>query len=180
MTDDLIRWEQVQISPSGVGETPGGELTAHAQLPPGVPNPRDRKIRRRHDSRQQKRTDRNPPLAEPPWEMFREAGIPVPPDLICLPHSPAKWRNGPRYLNWKRGVLAMWGDRCWLCGHDQAYTADHVVPVSVWPNQPFNPAIGRPAHGIEGCPTCGIPCNSSRGNRMIARQIKNYKPPVQL
>lgn len=171
--DDLLQW--AQDSP-GVGEAGGADLIAMAQVrPPALKPSRSRPNRGRR-----KCTNRNPPLSEPPLDILRETGYPIPPGLECLPYTPTNWRSGERYMRWKRAVLAMWGTTCHLCGHPNAHTADHLVPVSVWPNQPYDARLGRAAHGVEGCPTCGIKCNSSRGNKQLAIEIGQYKPPITL
>ncbi len=185
MTTDLVQWAQ---EPPGVGGAPGGnELLASATMPPGVPDPRAKKVRRRPNNGRPKRTDRTPPLEEPPWDMIRSLNIPTPPTgLTCLPYTPINWRRGTSYMVWKAQVMAMWGTTCHLCGHAEAYSADHLIPLSIWSNQPYEPTLSRPAHGVkqpdgtEGCPTCGIKCNSSRGNRALADQILNYKPAIAL
>lgn len=186
MTDDLLQW--AEVSPIGVGEVPGEELLATAQLPPGIPNPRDRKVRRRPNKGRVKRTNKNPEatLSEPPWERLEATGLPVPRDIENLPTPPGNWRVGPRANRWRKEVAQMWGTTCHLCGHAEAHTADHLIPVSEWNNQPYDPRLARPAHGVvqpdgtEGCPTCGVKCNSSRGNKALAKQIRDYRPPVEL
>lgn len=55
---------------------------------------------------------------------------------------------------------------CWLCGHDGATDADHEPPLKQLEALGLNPADPRylrPAHGVDGCPTCGIKCNQSKG-----------------
>ncbi|PZG47479.1 hypothetical protein C1I98_13325 [Spongiactinospora gelatinilytica] len=54
---------------------------------------------------------------------------------------------------------------CWICGHDGADTADHVIPLSLG-GDPLAPENLRPAHGVRGCRTCGRKCNSSRGAKL--------------
>lgn len=169
-----------------VGDSNGGDLLRQAESPPTIPDPRLKKVRRRPNNGRTKRTNRNPPLTEPPWDLLRELGIPLPPLLANLPHLPSNWRRGPYYAQWRIQVHAMWGDLCHICGHPEAHSADHLVPLSVWPNQPYEPMLARPAHGViqpdgtEGCPTCYVKCNSSRGNRQLANLIRNYKPTIQL
>lgn len=58
-------------------------------------------------------------------------------------------------------MFAIYGTVCHLCGHDGADSADHLIPISVWPQQPIDPHLMRPAHG-RPCPTCGIRCNRAR------------------
>lgn len=185
MSNDMLSWSQVG-SPHGVGET--GEDQGRIVVPqrlvfPGAPN----KVRRRPNKGRIKRTDRNPPLAEPPWEMLRALNVPIPPGLECLPYTPRNWRSGGDYIRWAKQVFEMWGHTCHLCKHGEAYTADHLIPVSVWPNQPYSPYLARPAHGVrqpdkvtEGCPTCGLKCNSSRGNRQLAIEVGQYQPRIAL
>lgn len=180
---DLLHW--TQVSP-GVGEAGVGDLLAFSQVPAPVPlDPRTKPVRRRPNKGRKKRTDRNPPLSEPPWELLVELGVPFR-DIENLPTTPTNWRRGPKYLVWKARVFELWGTTCHLCGHPEAHSADHLVPVSVWPNQPYDPRLAKPAHGVvqpdgsEGCPTCHAKCNSSRGNRALAAQIANYQPAVQL
>jgi hypothetical protein len=184
MTDDMLQWGQV--SPIGVGEGPEGELATelarYAELPSGLPDPRLKKPRHRPNNGRKRRFI-GPLLTEPPWELLegvRAAGYPIPPDLKCLAYVPSQWRASTKWRVWRDAVFAMWGDECHLCRHPKADSADHLVPLSAWGNQPYDPRISRPAHGVAGCPTCQVKCNSSRGNREFARQIGNYKPPVAL
>lgn len=177
MSDDMVQWAQ---SPIGVGEGVDTGLTAYVEETMSAPPAYERKIRSRPNRGRIKRTNRTPGLSEPPWDMLREMGVPIPPNLQCLPYTPVNWRRGGLYLNWRKQVHARWGHTCHLCGHEGAYTADHLIPVSVWSNQPYDPGLARPAHGVEGCPTCKVPCNSSRGNKAIAKSIGQYKPPIAL
>ena len=159
-----------------MGESSGDDLVRGAQVAPRAPTKTER---HRPNRGRKKRTNRSP-LDEPPWGMLRETGYPIPPDIQNLGITPTNWRRGPSYHLWRRAVHAMWGYRCHLCGHANAHTADHLVPLSAWSNQPYDARLSRPAHGIEGCPTCGLKCNSSRGNRQLAIEIGNYKPPISL
>ena len=172
----MLEWADSSL---GVGESQGGDLAAYAEVPTLVA-PQDKKTRHRPNRGRKKRTDRNPPLAEPPWDILRELNIYIPPGLSNLPYVPPNWRSGHIYIAWKKRVLAMWGTTCHLCGHPGAYTADHLIPVSQWNNQPYDAHLGRPAHGVDGCPTCKVKCNSSRGNKQLAMHIRDYKPPVAL
>jgi len=162
-----------------VGESSGDDLVRGAQVAPRAPT---KKTRHRPNKGRMKRSDQlKPQLSEPPWDILRETGYPIPPELQVLQGKmPRYWRQGPRANAWRRATFAMWGYRCHLCGHANAHTADHLVPLSVWGNQPYDARLSRPAHGIEGCPTCGLKCNSSRGNRLLAIEIGNYKPPISL
>ncbi len=181
MTDDMLQWAQsaeLHGSP-GVGGVSGGDLVTGAQAPPEIPDPRLKKPRSRPNRGRKKHTDRSP-RETPPWDMLEATGYPIPRDISCLSTTPVNWRRGPLYRDWRAGVHAMWGYRCHLCGHGDANTADHLVPLSKWSNQPYDPRLSRPAHGVEGCPTCGLKCNSSRGNRDFAIRIRDYKPPVDL
>lgn len=82
-----------------------------------------------------------------------------------------------------RAILLALDDLCWLCGHPGARTADHITPPCDWPvgsDGQLLPGLDdldnlRPAHGTMGatgalnrCPTCGLLCNQSRGNRALA------------
>jgi len=182
MADDLLQYAQ---DPSGVGGIRGPELLAMATPVPPI-DPRAKKVRRRPNNGRPKRTDRTPGLSEPPWDTLRSLNIYLPPGLTCLPYTPSNWRRGVSYHRWRAQVREMWGTTCHICGHDEAYTADHLVPLSVWSNQPYDPHLSRPAHGVtqpgggEGCPTCHVKCNSSRGNRALAIQIANYQPAIEL
>lgn len=77
---------------------------------------------------------------------------------VYTPH-----RGGRPYTRFCRAVYLMWGRTCHLCGHPGADSVDHLIPLSVWPDQPLDPTQARPAHGVAGCPTCGVKCNQSRG-----------------
>ena len=176
MTDDLLQY--AQVVPIGVGTPKVPELLGMATPAPPI-DPRTKPVRHR-PNRGRKRRYIGPLLAEPPWDMLRATGYPLPPTIQCMDRVPPMWRRGPQYVQWRIQVKEMWGTTCHLCGHDQAFTSDHLVPLSVWGNQPYDPALSRPAHGIEGCPTCHVKCNSSRGNRRLAIQIANYKPAIEL
>lgn len=179
----MLQWAQ---PPNGVGETGGLDLLGMAQPAPPPIDPRTKKVRRRPNRGRIKRTDRTPGLDAPPWDLLEATGYPIPRDIQCLPYTPINWRRGGYYLSWRKEVHARWGHTCHLCGHGEAYTADHLIPLSVWSNQPYDARLARPAHGVvqpdgsEGCPTCYVKCNSSRGNRQLAIDIKNYRPPIAL
>lgn len=176
MTSDLVQY--AQGLPAGVGDVPAGGLLDLA-TPAGIPDPRLKKSRHR-PNRGRKRRYIGPLLETPPWDILAETGYPIPPDLKPLTYIPPCWRRGDYYVRWRQEVHAMWGTRCHLCGHEGAHTADHLVPLSLWGNQPYDARLSRPAHGIEGCPTCHVKCNSSRGNRQLANQIRDYKPPIAI
>lgn len=79
-----------------------------------------------------------------------------------MPASP--W-GGRRAQAFTRLVLATYGDRCHLCDHDGADSADHLVPRSKG-GAPFDLTNARPAHHAP-CPRCGRRCNGSRGDRPL-------------
>lgn len=57
---------------------------------------------------------------------------------------------------------------CHLCGHPGSQTVDALQPASKGGSH-LDPNNLAPAHGIQGCPTCGRKCNQSRGNRTTPR-----------
>lgn len=175
MSSDLLQWAQ---SSNGVGD--GGGQAPHVETLPPEQRAAMKKSRSRPNNGRKKRTNRNPPLETPPWDMLRETGYTIPPDIECMGYTPTNWRRGPKYQIWRREVHAIWGYTCHLCGHGNANTADHLVPLSVWPNQPYDARLSRPAHGVQGCATCGIKCNSSRGNKELALEVGNYQPAIIL
>lgn len=66
----------------------------------------------------------------------------------------------------------MWGTLCHICGHEGATTADHLIPLAVWPEQPLDPKLSRPAHGTGNpCPTCDRLCNQEKGTK-TAEEVK--------
>lgn len=176
MAEDMLRWASV---PNGVGAGSGGELTLFSAPPPEIPDPRGKKPRHRPNNGRKRRFI-GPFLEEPPWELLQATGYPVPEGLSVYHKVPSCWRRGPAYNKWRLRVFAMWGTVCHLCGHEGADSADHLIPLAQWGNQPYDPRISRPAHGIAGCPTCEVKCNSSRGNRQFAREVVRYKPLVAL
>lgn len=177
--DDLLQWAQSGVVSSGVG-TGEGDLTRLAQVAlPTLIDPRTKPSRSRPNRGRKKRTNRSP-LAEPPWDILEATGYAIPPDITCIPNTPVNWRRGPNYTRWRAEVHAMWGHDCHLCGHPGANTADHLVPLSLWSNQPYDARLSRPAHGIDACDTCHVKCNTSRSNKALARQIATYQPPVTL
>ncbi len=181
MTEDMLQWAQPveHSSQVVVNGTSGGDLVSGARVAPDVPDPRLKKPRSR-PNRGRKRRYIGPYLPEPPWGVLRATGYPIPTDLGCLGKVPSNWRGGPRYDAWKRASYGMWGYTCHICGHGDADSIDHLVPLSAWGNQPYDPRISRPAHGVAGCPTCRVKCNSSRGNREFAISIRDYKPPLAM
>jgi hypothetical protein len=95
-------------------------------------------------------------------------------------------RGGYRYSQWKRLVLATYGDVCHLCGHGGARQVDHLESVTERPELMYVVANGRPAHGSPGnkCPVCGLHCNQVRGaysveraRRIIAERAGLKEPP---
>jgi 5-methylcytosine-specific restriction endonuclease McrA len=77
-------------------------------------------------------------------------------------------RVGHRYRQARKQMFAIYGDLCHLCHHHGASQADHLVPITVWADQPIDPHLMRPAHGNTAgtrCATCGRACNQERGNR---------------
>lgn len=68
------------------------------------------------------------------------------------------------YLDNREAVLKA-SRICWLCGHDGADQTDDVIPKSRGGTNAITNL--RPAHGTAPCPTCGIRCNQSRGNRDV-------------
>lgn len=177
MATDLVQW--AEVSPIGVGEGAGTDLTAMAESVPALPDPRKRKPRSR-PNRGRKRTFIGPFLETPPWGILEATGYPIPRDLTPLPRVPRVWRAGVKWRVWRDGVFALYGSQCHLCGHPDADSADHLVPLSVWGNQPYDPRLSRPAHGVAGCETCGLKCNSSRGNKLWAQHESQYQGAVRL
>lgn len=80
----------------------------------------------------------------------------------ALPHQPARRA--------RLQMFAIYGTTCHLCGHDGAESADHLIPITVWPDQPIDPHAMRPAHH-RPCPTCGRRCNSERGAGAIVADL---------
>ena len=80
------------------------------------------------------------------------------------PTDPKRGRSGRPWRRIRAQLLAT-TDVCWLCGHHGSQSIDHVIPLSKG-GHPTSLDNLRPAHGVEGCPTCGRKCNSARGNRM--------------
>lgn len=71
-------------------------------------------------------------------------------------------REGRPWRRLRLQLLAA-SDLCRICGHPGSQSVDHLVPLSRG-GSPLDPANLRPAHGVQGCPTCGRKCNSARGN----------------
>lgn len=85
----------------------------------------------------------------------------------------SRHRAGRPWQRARRQMFAIYGTTCHLCGHDGAGEADHLMPISVDPDQPLDPHTMRPAHGANSrCPTCGRACNTERGNRPITRPLR--------
>ncbi len=80
-----------------------------------------------------------------------------------------KHRGGRPNARAKQKMHELYGYVCHLCGHDGAGESDHLIPVSVWPDQPVTAELRRPAHGVNyPCPTCGRRCNQERGAKPLS------------
>ncbi|YCK35160.1 hypothetical protein ACNF49_14055 [Actinomadura sp. ATCC 39365] len=87
-----------------------------------------------------------------------------------MPRS--KGRTGRPWRRVRAQVLAA-STTCWLCGHDQAGDVDHDPPLVELERLGLDPRDKRylkPAHGVQGCPTCGIKCNQVKGARAAQPQ----------
>ncbi|MFF7180150.1 HNH endonuclease [Streptomyces sp. NPDC008121] len=62
-------------------------------------------------------------------------------------------------------------DVCHICGHAGADVIDHITPVSKAPHLARDQDNWAPAHGVNGCPTCGRKCNGEKGDRAAPRLI---------
>lgn len=76
-------------------------------------------------------------------------------------------------------MFALYGTVCHICGHGEAYEADHLDPVALDPHQPVSPFRMRPSHGTSApCPVCvgrdGTPrkCNQERGARPLPGPLR--------
>lgn len=79
-----------------------------------------------------------------------------------------KHRGGRPYTRTKQRMHDLFGWVCHLCGHGGAGESDHLIPLSVWPDQPLDAELMRPAHGANyPCPTCGRKCNQERGTKPL-------------
>ena len=78
-----------------------------------------------------------------------------------------------------RRALLERSNRCHLCGHGGALTADHIVTPAEWLRR-YGTLAGvdslanlAPAHGtmrpghLNRCPVCGRLCNQSRSDRPL-------------
>lgn len=74
---------------------------------------------------------------------------------------PTGWQRYPAQYQANRTTTLAASRTCWLCGHDGADQADHVVA------RQHGGGHGqlRPAHGTQPCPTCGVRCNQVKGDR---------------
>jgi 5-methylcytosine-specific restriction endonuclease McrA len=79
-----------------------------------------------------------------------------------VPRSPG--RSGRPWRRIRAQVLDAC-NVCWWCGHVGADAVDHVIPLARG-GPPLDPANLRPIHGVRGCPTCKVKCNSARGDSL--------------
>ncbi|GIJ51308.1 hypothetical protein Val02_81940 [Virgisporangium aliadipatigenens] len=82
--------------------------------------------------------------------------------------TPREHRSSRAYRTARTLMFGIYGTVCHWCGHPGATEADHLIPLSVWPDQPIDPHALRPIHGVNGneglgCPTCTRRCNQERG-----------------
>ena len=64
-----------------------------------------------------------------------------------------------------REQLLARSDVCAMCGHGQADTADHDIPLSRGGSNSIANLV--PAHGVNGCPVCGRRCNQEKGDKTL-------------
>jgi 5-methylcytosine-specific restriction endonuclease McrA len=57
--------------------------------------------------------------------------------------------SGPRWQRLVAAVLQHKGRVCWLCGHEGADTADHVIPYDTRPDLAWSWDNLKPAHGAR-------------------------------
>lgn len=82
----------------------------------------------------------------------------------------ANHRGGRPYTRAKQRMHEIYGYTCHLCGHPGAGESDHLIPLAVWPDQPLDPELMRPAHGSNyPCPVCGRRCNQERGTTPLGQ-----------
>jgi hypothetical protein len=93
-----------------------------------------------------------------------------------------------------RSILLATTNRCALCGHGGAQTADHIIDDRRWPRDRYGKRVPgfddlsnlQPAHGTMGgrqpdnpCPVCGLLCNQVKGARPARRpQTRVWLPDV--
>lgn len=81
--------------------------------------------------------------------------------------------TGHRYRLARKAVLAV-STVCHLCGHEGADQADHVQSRSLRPDIADEDVTNLlPAHGVNGCPTCGEKCNQVKGNGTLTRPVRS-------
>jgi hypothetical protein len=99
--------------------------------------------------------------------------------------------TGNAHYRRNRGIVLGQSDRCGLCGHRGARTADHIISDRLWPRDRAGKRLPgfdeltnlQPAHGtmepgrLNPCPTCGQLCNQVKGARVRRRpQTRNWFP----
>lgn len=57
--------------------------------------------------------------------------------------------SGPRWMRLVTWIIRRDRGICWLCGHDGADTADHVIPYDQRPDLAWSPANLKAAHGTR-------------------------------
>lgn len=75
-------------------------------------------------------------------------------------------------------ILRRDGYVCWLCGHDGADTADHVIPYDQRPDLAWVPANLRAAHGERRTVAShGYECigNYGRGSKPVASKVNRSR-----
>lgn len=108
------------------------------------------------------------------------------------PRSSGRPGTGNSRYRKNRATLLAQTDRCGLCGHLGAQTADHKIDDKHWPRDAYNRRLPgfdelanlQPAHGTMGgrqpdnpCPVCGELCNQKKGARIRHRpQTRDWFP----
>lgn len=81
--------------------------------------------------------------------------------------------NGRRVTRAIAYVVARDNGRCWLCGHNDANSLDHVIPASVAPHLEWNSSNWRAAHltqagTADGCQHDGCTCIGNKKRKAQA------------
>lgn len=76
-----------------------------------------------------------------------------------------KTRNGRPERRLREQVMRDHAYVCWLCGHGGAQDCDEKFPRSRGGTYTYDNLA--PAHGVDGCPTCGRKCNQEKSDKLV-------------
>lgn len=94
---------------------------------------------------------------------------------VAASPRPKRASAGRRWRRLVSQVVIRDHGKCWICGHWNAKSADHVVPVTEDPSREWDMANLRAAHGYPaGCADCTIAAARLGNGPIYCNEIRQY------